>query len=74
MPLRWPASRMPDPDGGDVTPQQEIAGLKLEVKALKETLGTLISWMVTSSVSPIRMDEASTLLNILNGHETPTKK
>lgn len=57
-----------------MTPQQEIAGLKLEVKALKETLGTLISWMVTSSVSPIRMDEASTLLNILNGHETPTKK
>jgi hypothetical protein len=51
------------------TDRQQIAGLKLEVKALKKTLGHLIVWMVQSSVSPIRQDEASTLLNWLDGHD-----
>lgn len=49
-----------------MTQDQEIAGLKLEVKALKRTLGNLIAWMAQSANSPIRRDEASTLLNILN--------
>lgn len=52
-----------------MTHDQEIAGLKMEVKALKKALGCLISWMVTSSVSPIRQDEASTLLDWMNGHD-----
>jgi hypothetical protein len=52
-----------------LTHDQEIAGLKLEVKALKKSLGALIAWMSTSSVSPIRQDEASTLLNWMNGHD-----
>jgi hypothetical protein len=51
------------------TPEQEIAGLKLEVKALKKALGTLIAWLPQSANSPIRVDEASTLLNMMNGHE-----
>lgn len=51
------------------TPEQEIAGLKLEVMALKKALGTLISWLPQSANSPIRQDEASRLLNIMNGHE-----
>jgi len=48
---------------------QDIAKLQLEVKALKKALGTLISWLPQSANSPIRTDEASRLLNILNGHE-----
>ena len=52
-----------------MTKDQELAGLKLEVAALKRTVGLLISWMAQSASSPIRVDEASTLLNILNGHE-----
>lgn len=51
------------------TQEQDIARLSLEVKALKETLGALISWLPQSANSPIRVDEASRLLNILNGHE-----
>jgi len=51
------------------THDQEIAGLKLEVKALKKALGTLLSWLPQSANSPIRVDEASTLLNMMNGHE-----
>jgi len=51
------------------THDQEIAGLKLEVRALKKALGTLISWLPASANSPIRVDEASRLLNILNGTE-----
>ena len=51
------------------TTEQEIAGLKLEVKALKKALGTLLAWLPASANSPIRLDEASTLLNIMNGHE-----
>lgn len=51
------------------TPDQEIAWLKLEVKALKKALGTLLTWLPQSANSPIRVDEASKLLNILNGHK-----
>jgi hypothetical protein len=51
------------------TPEQEIAGLKLEVAALKKALGNLIAWTAQSSNSPIRVDEASTLLNQMNGFE-----
>lgn len=51
------------------THDQEIARLKLQVKALKKALGTLISWLPQSANSPIRVDEASRLLNIMNEHE-----
>ena len=51
------------------TQEQELAGLKIKVRALEKTLGTLIAWTVQSANSPIRMDEASRLLNILNGTE-----
>lgn len=54
-----------------LTPEQEVAGLKLEVKALKKALGNFIAWTAQSSVSPIRIDEASTLLNQMNGHDEP---
>ena len=47
----------------------KIAGLQLEVKALKKALGALIDWMAQSANSPIRRDEASTLLNWMNGHD-----
>ena len=49
---------------------REIAGLMLEVRALKLALGNLIAWMAQSANSPIRRDEASTLLNQMNGHES----
>ena len=52
-----------------LTPEQQIAGLHLEMKATKKALGNLIAWMATSANSPIRMDEASTLLNQMNGHD-----
>ena len=51
------------------TQDQEIARLKLDVKALQKALGTLLSWLPQSANSPIRQDEASRLLNIMNGHE-----
>jgi len=51
------------------TQDQEIAGLKLEIKALKKALGTLLTWLPQSANSPIRLDESSRLLNIMNGHE-----
>jgi len=51
------------------THDQEIAGLKLEVNQLKNALGNLIAWMTSSANSPIRRDEASTLINMMNGHE-----
>lgn len=53
------------------TVDQEIAGLKLEVKALKKALGNLIAWTAQSAASPIRRDEAATLLNQMNGHDEP---
>ena len=49
------------------TPEQEIAGLKLEVKALKKALWNFIAWTAQSANSPIRRDEASTLLNQIQG-------
>jgi hypothetical protein len=52
-----------------MTPAQEIAGLKLQIKALTTTVATLIAWMASSANSPIRRDEASTLLNMLSGTE-----
>ena len=44
---------------------KEIAGLKLEVKALKKALGTFIAWTAQSANSPIRVDEANRLINII---------
>ncbi len=41
----------------------------MEVKALKKALGTLLAWLPQSANSPIRLDEASHLINIMNGHE-----
>jgi hypothetical protein len=52
-----------------MTQDQEIAGLKLEVKALKKALGMLLSWLPQSANSPIRIDEASRLINVMNGLE-----
>lgn len=52
-----------------MTTEQEIAGLKLQIKQLKRTLGSLISWMSQSANSPIRIDEANTLINIMEGIE-----
>lgn len=51
------------------TLDQEVAGLKLEVKALKKALGTLLAWLPQSANSPIRIDEASQLINWMNGHD-----
>jgi hypothetical protein len=49
------------------TTAQEIAGLKLEVQQLQKTLGTLIKWMAESANSPIRGDEAYTLIKMIAG-------
>ena len=49
--------------------EREIAGRKIQVKQLRQSLGLLISWLPQSANSPIRVDEASRLLNILNGCE-----
>ena len=49
-----------------MTAQQKIAKLQTDVAALKKTLGTLIAWMASSANSPIRPDEATTLLNKLD--------
>jgi len=52
-----------------MTHTQEIAGLKLQVRQLKKAVGLLISWLPQSANSPIRVDEASRLLNIMEGVE-----
>lgn len=52
-----------------MTIEQEIAGLKLRLAQLETTLGTLISWMAQPANSPIRVDEASRLLNMMRGIE-----
>jgi hypothetical protein len=52
-----------------LTTEQEIAGLKLEIKALKKALGNFIAWTAQSSNGCIRVDEASTLINQMNCHE-----
>lgn len=49
------------------TLDQEVARLQLEVKALKKALGNFIAWTAQSASSPIRVDEASELLNQMNG-------
>jgi cell division protein FtsB len=49
--------------------EQEIACLKLQVKALQKSLGAFIAWTAQSSLGVIRPDEASTLLNWMNGHD-----
>lgn len=56
-----------------MTQDQEIAGLKLKVRALEWTVGTLVCWIAASSLGVIRVDEASKLLNVLNGHEPAPK-
>jgi hypothetical protein len=57
------------PKHAPLTTAQEIAGLKLQVKDLQKALGHLIAWMAQSANSPIRGDEASTLINMMNGHD-----
>jgi hypothetical protein len=54
-----------------MTPAQEIAGLKLEVRALKKALGTLISWLAQNANAPLRGDEASTLITMMKGEDWP---
>jgi hypothetical protein len=49
-----------------MTKAPEVAALKREVAALKKTLGTLISWMASSANSPIRIEEAKKLLEMLD--------
>lgn len=44
---------------------QQVMLLRTELLATREVLGTLISWIATSSNSPIRQDEAIKLLNRL---------
>lgn len=39
-----------------------------EINNIKKTLSTLISWIAVQSNSPITIKEASTLLNMLEGH------
>jgi hypothetical protein len=50
-----------------MTTEQEIAGLKLQIKQLQKALGNFIAWTAQSANSPIRRDEASTLINQMNG-------
>lgn len=49
--------------------ERQVLRLTREVKALQKALGTLLAWLPQSANSPIRMDEASRLINILNGHD-----
>jgi hypothetical protein len=43
----------------------EVQKLRDDLARTKETLGTLIFWMVQSANSPIREDEADKLLKML---------
>lgn len=45
--------------------ERDLRDLREELAGVKTTLGTLISWMVQSANSPIRQDEAATLLKKL---------
>lgn len=45
----------------------EVQAIRDDLARTKEVLGTLIAWMVQSAVSPIRVDEANTLLRQLTG-------
>ncbi len=44
----------------------EIASLAREVLTLRKVVGILISWLPQSAGSPLRVDEAERLLNMLN--------
>ncbi len=44
------------------------------IKRIEETLGTLIYWVAQSSVSPISVNEAEKLLNMLAPPQTQTNK
>jgi hypothetical protein len=50
-----------------LTLDQQIAVLRIELAATKDTLGNLIVWMSGSANSPIRIDEAQTLMRKLHG-------
>jgi hypothetical protein len=50
-----------------LTLDQQIAVLRIELEATKDTLGNLIVWMSGSANSPIRIDEAQTLMRKLHG-------
>lgn len=43
----------------------ELEKIRNDLARMRETLGTLISWMAQSANSPIRRDEANTLLQQL---------
>jgi hypothetical protein len=44
---------------------------RLRIENIEKVLGTLISWMSGSSVSPIRQDEAAELLRRLHEEGRP---
>ncbi len=44
---------------------EDVQAIRDDLARTKETLGTLISWMVQSANSPIRPDEAAVLLRKL---------
>ena len=50
---------------------KELQALRDEIARTQTVLGTLIVWMVQSWVSPIRAEEAETLLKKL--HESRTR-
>lgn len=52
-----------------MTQEQEIAKLKIDLRVTRKVLGMLIVWIAQSSAGVIRQDEASELINILEGHE-----
>lgn len=58
--------------GNRLTHVRKITDLQRDVQALQETLGTLISWLPQSANSPIRVDEAERLLQILHPTRTQT--
>lgn len=49
--------------------EKRIYHLEQKIDNLKKTLGTLISWMSGSSVSPINVGEAKRLLEMLEEEE-----
>lgn len=55
------------------TLEWQVADLRLEVHRLQQTVGTLISWISQSANSPIRTDEAATLLKMIDGLHTKEK-
>ena len=54
---------------GDLTAREMealIVSLETKVQALRETLGTALSWMAGSANSPLRRDEVIELLKTLD--------